>query len=100
MPSTSLLGPAGPRCAGPTRKIEQSDQPMSFLLDSIPYFHCLVRREYTRNLVDGHGTYLRALAIAAWCRRGSMLGFQTVFTGEDAQGKEVPTGGTMFAQLP
>jgi hypothetical protein len=73
---------------------------MSFLLDSIPYFHCLVRKEYTRNLVDGHGKYLKAVAVAAWCRRGSMLGFQTVFTGEDAQGKEVPTGGAMFAQLP
>lgn len=73
---------------------------MSFLLDNIPYFYCLVRREYTQNFKEGKGEYLRALAIAVWCRRGRMLGFQVVFLGQTDTGEPNDTGGAMFAQLP
>lgn len=51
---------------------------------SIPYFKCLVRREYTRDLESGHGQFLPALAIAVECRRGRMLGFQVLFTEQAA----------------
>lgn len=72
---------------------------MSLFLASIPYFQCLVRREYTRDLRDGHGEYLSALAIAVECRRGRMLGFQVLLTGQDARASHVPTAGAMF-RLP
>lgn len=73
---------------------------MSFLLENIPYFNCLVRKEYTRDLKDGFGEYLAAVACAVWCRRGRMIGFHVVFRGCDDEGEPTPTGGCMFAQLP
>jgi len=73
---------------------------MSFLLGSIPYFRCLVRREYTTAHKRGQGEYLRAIAFAAHCRRGRMLDFQVAFTGEDEKGNKVQTGGAMFAMVP
>ena len=66
---------------------------------SIPYFDCLVRREYTRNLRDGHGDYYEAKAIGIECHRGVMLGFHVVFTGYNERGDKVPTGGAMY-RLP
>lgn len=69
---------------------------MSRFFASIPYLKCLVRKEYTRDLKDGHGEWLQALAIAVECRRGRMLGFQVLFTGQDANGNSVPTAGAMF----
>lgn len=73
---------------------------MSYLIDNIPYFYCMVRREYTQNLKEGHGEHLKALAIAAWCRRGRMLGFQVIFLGKDHEDKPNNTGGAMFSQVP
>jgi len=73
---------------------------MPFLLGSIPYFRCLVRREYTTAHKRGKGEYLAAIAMAAHCRRGRMLDFQVVFTGEDENGAKVQTGGAMFAMVP
>lgn len=73
---------------------------MSFLLDNIPFFHCLVRREYTRNLADRHGEYLQAVAFAACCRRGRMLSFHLALRGTDEKDAEQFTGGAMFAEVP
>lgn len=73
---------------------------MAYLLGSIPYFRCFVRREYTTAHQSGHGEYLSAIAFAAHCRRGRMLDFQVVFTGEDGFGRPVQTGGAMFAMVP
>ena len=35
---------------------------MAYVIGSIPYLKCLVRREYTRNLADRHGEYIPAVA--------------------------------------
>jgi hypothetical protein len=73
---------------------------MSYLLENIPYFECLVRREYTRDMAGPKGQYLKAIAFAVWCRRGRMLGFQVMFTGKDQDGNEANSGGAMFSQIP
>lgn len=72
---------------------------MSLFFASIPYFPCLVRREYTRDMKVGHGEFLTAYVIAVECRRGRMLGFQCLFSGETGAGATVPTAGAMF-RLP
>jgi hypothetical protein len=59
---------------------------MLSLVGDIPYFRCLVRREYTRNLKDGFGEYLEAIAHQVVCRRGHMLAFNVVFTSPEAGG--------------
>lgn len=69
---------------------------MSLFFASIRYFKCLVRREYTRDLVDGQGEFLGAYAIGVECRRGRMLGFQVLFDGTDGRGAPVHTGGGMY----
>ena len=51
---------------------------MAYLLAPIPYFKCLVRREYLRDMKDGHGQFLEATAIAVLCVRGDSLHFQIV----------------------
>lgn len=51
---------------------------MAYLLASIPYFRCLIRREYVRDLQDGHGDYLEATAVGVMCVRGDSLQFQVV----------------------
>lgn len=51
---------------------------MAYILGSIPYFRTLVRREYLRDLQDGHGDYLEATAIGVMCVRGDSLHFQVV----------------------
>jgi hypothetical protein len=51
---------------------------MAYLLASIPYLRCLVRREYVRDLKDGHGEYLEATAVAVLSVRGDSLHFQVV----------------------
>jgi hypothetical protein len=73
---------------------------MAYLLASIPYFRCYVRREYTTAHKRGNGEFLSAIAFAVHCRRGRMLDFQVVFTGEDGAGNPVQTGGAMFAMVP
>lgn len=56
---------------------------MAYVYGSVPFFECLVRREYTRNLRDRHGEYLTAVAHSVRCVRGYSLWFQCIFT--DAQ---------------
>lgn len=51
---------------------------MPYLLASIPYFRCYVRREYLRDLKDGHGDFLEATAVGVLCVRGDSLQFQIV----------------------
>lgn len=60
-----------------------------YLIGNVPYFRCLVRAEYTRNLTDGFGDYLDAYAVAVRCVRGVSLYFQVVFWTAAA-------GGAMF----
>jgi hypothetical protein len=48
------------------------------ILASTPYFRCYVRKEYVRDLKDGHGDYLEATAIGVLCIRGDSLQFQVV----------------------
>lgn len=57
---------------------------MAFIYGSIPFFECLVRREYTRDHEDGHGQYLKAVAHAVRCVRGHSLWFQTILTDQFA----------------
>jgi hypothetical protein len=51
---------------------------MAFLLENIPRFDCLVRREYTRDLQDGHGEYLKASAEAILAVRSDSFWFQVI----------------------
>lgn len=53
---------------------------MSYIYGSIPYFECLIRAEYTRNLRNRHGEYYSAIAHAVRCVRGSSLWFQCILT--------------------
>lgn len=57
---------------------------MAFIYSDIPFFECKVRREYTRNLEDGHGDFLPAVAHAVRCIRGHSLWFQTILTEQFA----------------
>lgn len=59
---------------------------MNCLVADIPYFRCKVRREFTRDLREGHGQYLEAIAHQVVCRRGHMLAFNVVFTDEGLGG--------------
>lgn len=49
---------------------------MAYITGNVPYFRCLVRRQYTRNLVDSHGDYIPAVAYGVRCIRGDSLWFQ------------------------
>ena len=49
---------------------------MSYLFDNVPMMRCFVRGEYLRDLDRGHGEYIKAIAHAVRCRRGSSLWFQ------------------------
>jgi hypothetical protein len=51
---------------------------MPYLLASIPYFRCLVRKEYLRDLQDSHGEYCEATTVGIMCVRGDSLQFQVV----------------------
>lgn len=51
---------------------------MAYLFGAIPYFDCLIRKEYTQDLKSGHGEYLEAKAVAVLCIRGDSLQFQVV----------------------
>lgn len=53
---------------------------MAYIYGDIPFFECLVRREYTQNLESGHGEYIPAVAHAVQAKRGRSLQFQCVFT--------------------
>lgn len=49
---------------------------MSYVFDRIPYFRCLVRREFTVNHTAHRGEYLKAVAVGVRCQRGLSLYFQ------------------------
>lgn len=49
---------------------------MAYVLGSIPFFECLIRKEYTQGLKSGHGEYIPAVAHAIRCVRGHSLWFQ------------------------
>ena len=51
---------------------------MPYLIGSIPFFRVHVRKEYTRNLEDGHGEWLEGEAVWVRCVRGHSLMFQVV----------------------
>ena len=59
---------------------------MSFIFDAIPYFRCLVRREYTKNFKSGHDEYFEGVAHAVRCVRGDSLLFQTMLTSGEGAG--------------
>lgn len=62
---------------------------MAFILGDVPFFRCLVRKEYTRDLADGHGEYIEGVAHAVRCIRGDSLWFQVNLKD--------PYGGCAFA---
>ena len=62
---------------------------MSYIFDQVPYFRCLVRREFTRNLEAGVGGYISAIAVGVRCQRGLSLMFQCWL-------QEEPGAGGMF----
>lgn len=68
---------------------------MPYVLGSVPYFRCLVRREYTRNLQDRHGEYIPAVAYGVRCVRGHSLWFQCMLM-EPTDGTPNNTGGASF----
>jgi len=49
---------------------------VAYILGDIPYFDCLIRKEYTQGLLSGEGEYIEATAAAALCIRGDSLQFQ------------------------
>lgn len=53
---------------------------MPHIYGDVPFFECLVRREYTRGMRDGQGDFLPAVAHAVQCKRGRSLMFQCIFT--------------------
>ncbi len=52
---------------------------MSHILGDIPFFRCLVRKEYTRDMADGQGQYIEGIAHAVRVTRGNSLWFQVNF---------------------
>lgn len=59
---------------------------MSYIFDKIPYIRGFVRREYTRDLTDGHGEFLPAVFVGVRCVRGLSLQFQAWFVDGSAAG--------------
>jgi hypothetical protein len=51
---------------------------MPYLLASIPYFRCMVRKEYLRDLQDSHGEYCEATAIGVLSVRADAPHFMVV----------------------
>lgn len=59
---------------------------MAHIFGEVPYFRCLIRREFTRNMAaDAHG-YIPAIALAVRCQRGVSLQFQCWLQGEPGAG--------------
>lgn len=65
---------------------------MPYLTSPVPYFRCLDRREYTRNLKDRHGEFIPAIAYGVRCVRGQSLWFQCMFMESSPNN----TGGASF----
>lgn len=60
---------------------------MSHILADPPtIIRCLVRREFTRNLVDGHGQYLAAHILGIRCQEAASLQFQVRFEDPSCAG--------------
>ena len=72
---------------------------MSELISNIPFFRCWVRKEFTHSHQKYHGEYLHGLAIAVNCMPDRCLSFQVVFTGCEAEEKNLH-GGAMWARMP
>ena len=74
---------------------------MAYLTSNIPFFRCLVRKEFTHNHEDYQGEYLHALAIAVNTIPDRCLSFNVVFTGCEAEdGEDNLHGGAMWARMP
>jgi hypothetical protein len=74
---------------------------MSYLISNIPFFRCLVRKEFTHNHEDYHGDFLHALAISVNTIPDRCLSFNVVFTGCEAENDEENLhGGAMWARMP
>ena len=74
---------------------------MSYLISNIPFFRCLVRKEFTHNHEDYHGDFLHALAISVNTIPDRCLSFNVVFTGCEAEDDEENLhGGAMWARMP
>jgi hypothetical protein len=67
---------------------------MAYIVGSIPYIKCYVRREFTRNLLDRHGEFIPAYAYGVRCRRGDSLWFQCMLC--EVPGEPNDTGGASF----
>lgn len=74
---------------------------VSYIFDAIPYFRCLVRREFTTNLKRHKGKYLPAIAVGVRMQRGLSIYFQVWFQ-EYAAGAMflVPIQAICFKPLP
>lgn len=68
---------------------------MAYVVGSIPYFRCLVRREFTTNLARYAGEYIPAVAYGVRCMRGHSLWFQVMLM-EPGEGRPNNTGGASF----
>jgi hypothetical protein len=74
---------------------------VAYLTSNIPFFRCLVRKEFTHNHEDYQGEYLHALAIAVNTIPDRCLSFNVVFTGCEAEdGEDNLHGGAMWARMP
>ena len=74
---------------------------MSYLISNIPFFRCLVRKEFTHNHEDYHGNILHALAISVNTIPDRCLSFNVVFTGCEVEDDEENLhGGAMWARMP
>lgn len=68
---------------------------MSYVIGSIPYFRCHVRREYTQDMLGRYGEYIPAIAYGVRCIRGHSLWFQCMLREPD-DGTPNNTGGASF----
>ncbi len=67
---------------------------MPYVVGSIPYFRCFVRREYTQDMQEGHGEFIPAVAYGVRCIRGHSLWFQVMLREPDSGANS--TGGASF----
>jgi hypothetical protein len=68
---------------------------MAYVISSVPYFRCLVRREFTTNLARYAGEYIPAVAYGVRCMRGHSLWFQVMLM-EPGEDRPNNTGGASF----
>lgn len=62
---------------------------MPFLVADTPYTYCLVRKEFLRDLKDGHGDYVEACVFGVTALEGRLPAFQVMLRD-----------GAQFARLP